>query len=74
MGTTSTDYPDWIEPETNDDVQPWGVYVQYPFVSIRQRDGGDPDTIHWVLVHKDEIEDFIEQVRNVTNKAAPPLL
>ena len=75
MNITSKNYPDWLEDLPDDNkAQPWGVYDQDPFVSVRQRDGGDSDTIHWVLIHKDEIEGFIEQVRNVANKAAPPLL
>ena len=56
--------PDWVEPSSSDDVQPWAVHDQHPFISVRQRDGGDPDTIHWVLIPKDEVEAFIEQVRN----------
>ena len=75
MNITSKNYPDWLEDLPDDNkAQPWGVYDQDPFVSVRQHDDGDPDTIHWVLIHKDEIEGFIEQVRNVANKAAPPLL
>ena len=62
MRTTSNPYPDWVEDQSDDKAQPWGVYAQHQFVSIRQRDGGDPDTIHWVLIHKDEIEEFVEQV------------
>ena len=65
MKTTSKNCPDWVEDLSYDKAQPWGVYDQHQFVSIRQRDGGDPDIIHWVLIHKDEIEGFIEQVRNV---------
>ena len=64
MKTSSTNYPDWVEDLSDDKEQPCGVYDQHPFVSVRQRDGGDPDTIHWVLIPKDEIEGFIEQVRN----------
>ena len=75
MSITSKNYPDWLEDLPDDNkAQPWGIYDQNPFVSVRQRDGGDSDTIHWVLIHKDEIEGFIEQVRNAANKAAPPLL
>ena len=65
MRTGSKNYPDWVEDLPDDNkAQPWGVYDQPPFVSVRQRDGGDPDTVHWVLIHKDEIEGFIEQLRN----------
>lgn len=64
MRTTSKNYPDWVEDLSDCNAQPLGVYDQHPFVSVRQRDGGDPDTIHWVLIHKDDIEGFIEQVRN----------
>ena len=75
MNITSKNYPDWVEDLPVDNkAQPWSIYDQNPFVSVRQRDGGDPDIIHCVLIHKDEIEGFIEQVRNVANKAAPPLL
>ena len=65
MKTTSKNYPDWVEDLPDDNkAQPWGVYGQGRFVSVRQRDGGDPDTIHWVLIPKSEVEAFIEQVRN----------
>ena len=65
MNITSKNYPDWVEDLPVDNkAQPWGIYDENPFVSVRQRDGADSDTIHWVLIHKDEIEGFIEQVRN----------
>ena len=63
MRTTSKNYPDWVEDLPDDKAQPWGVYNQHPFVSIRQHDGGDPDTVHWVLVPVDEVEEFIKEVR-----------
>ena len=64
MKTGSKNYPDWVEDLPDEQAQPWAVHDQHPFVSIRQRDGGDPDTIHWVLINKDEVEAFVEQVRN----------
>lgn len=64
MRTKSAHYPDWVEDLPDEQAQPWAVHDQHPFVSVRQRDGGDPDTIHWVLIPKYEVEAFIEQVRN----------
>lgn len=63
MRTISKNYPNWVEDLADDKAQPWGVYGQHPFVSVRQRDIGDPDTVHWVLIHLDEVEEFIEAVR-----------
>lgn len=61
--TTEKHIPDWVEDLPDNQAQPWMVKAQPPFISIRQRDGGDPDHYHWVLIHEDEVEDFISQVR-----------
>lgn len=59
--------PDWVEDLPDEQVQPWMVERQGPFVSIRQRDGSDRDTWHWVLIPKEDVEEF---VRQVTEEAA----
>lgn len=61
--TTVKSIPDWVEDLPDEQAQPWLVRAQPPFISIRQRDGADPDYWHWVLIHKDEVENFISQVR-----------
>lgn len=55
--------PDWVEDLPDDQAQPWLVRRQSQFISIRQRDGGDPDQYHWVLVHEDDIEQFLQDVQ-----------
>jgi hypothetical protein len=60
--------PDWVEDLPDNQAQPWMVKQQGDFISIRQRDGGDRDTHHWVLIHIDEVEDFISQVRQEAAK------
>lgn len=40
-------------------VQDIELATQSEFIAIKQMDGGDPDTIHWVLVRKSQIPDLI---------------
>lgn len=60
--TTEKHIPDWVEDLPEEQAQPWMVKRQEPFISIRQRDRADPYRYHWVLIHEDEVEDFISQV------------
>lgn len=65
--------PDWVDDLPDGQAQPWLVRAQPPFISIRQRDGADRDMHHWVLIHKDEVEDFISQVRQEAAKLKFPM-
>lgn len=60
--TMTKQIPDWVEDLPEEQVQPWMVERQGPFVSIRQRNGADPDDWHWVLIPKEDIEEFVRQV------------
>lgn len=61
--TTEKQIPDWVEDLPDEQAQPWMVKRQDEFISIRQRDGGDPDQYHWVLIHEDEIEEFLREIQ-----------
>lgn len=61
MINTEKNIPDWIEDLPAGQSQPWLVREQCEFISIRQRDGGDPDTFHWVLIPKEEAATFLAQ-------------
>lgn len=40
-------------------VQDIELATQYEFIAIKQYDGGNPDTTHWVLVRKSQIQELI---------------
>ena len=61
------DYPDYVEGLPDDQAQPIRVDPQNPFIAIKQVDNAD-EAIHWVLVHKDELEDFILRLREAAAK------
>lgn len=56
---TSTHVP-FIEDLPEGQAQPIVLDHQDPFVAIKQVDGaGRDEGTHWVLVHQDELDDFI---------------
>ena len=61
------DYPDYVEGLPDDQAQPIRVDPQNPFIAIKQVDSAD-EAIHWVLVQKDELEDFILRLREAAAK------
>lgn len=64
-----SDYPVYVGRLPFGQVQPIRVDPQDPFVAIKQVDGTGPDeAIHWVLVPKDELEDFILRLREAAAK------
>ena len=63
------DYPVYVEDLPDDQAQPIRVDPQDPFIAIKQVDGVGLDVaIHWVLVPKDELEDFILRLREAAAK------
>ena len=54
--------PEFIHDLPDDQVQPYTVREQGPYVAIIQWDGGN-DQQHWVLIPKAEIEAFVAKVR-----------
>ena len=66
------DYPVYVEDLPDDQAQPIRVDPQDPFIAIKQVDGvGSDKAIHWVLVRKDEIEDFITRLRDAAVREEP---
>lgn len=67
MTGTEKQIPDWVEDLPEGQVQPWLVRDQGDFISIRQRDDGDPDTWHWVLIPEKEAATFLNTFNNALN-------
>lgn len=63
------DYPVYIDNLPSELAQPIRVGPQNQFIAIKQVDCAGPDeAIHWVLVHKDELEGFILRLRETATK------
>lgn len=62
-------FPEFIEDLPDDQAQPVRIDPQDQFVAIKQMDLAGPDeAVHWVLVRKDEIEDFIARLREAASR------
>lgn len=68
MINTEKNIPDWVEDLPEGQAQPWLVRAQDEFISIRQRDGAESDTWHWVLIHEDEAATFLAQFSEACTK------
>ena len=63
------DYPVYVGRLPSGQAQPIRVDPQDQFIAIKQVDCAGPDeAIHWVLVQKDELEDFILRLREAAAK------
>lgn len=54
-------YHNFVEDLPDEQAQPWFVKSQGDFISIRQWDGTH-EYVHWVLIPKDEIEEFLYEL------------
>lgn len=60
--------PTFVEDLPQGQAQPIRIDRQDPFIAIKQVDGAGPDeAVHWVLVHQDELADFILRLEAMKN-------